>query len=405
MTPDPTLDPGLTSVVPVPDGSDFPIQNLPFGVFRPGSEAPRIGVAIGDMVLDLAAVQAAGFLGDLPSGAFAQQNLNGFMSLGRDSWRHTREVVSALLSEGDPGEFLSPQSSVEMVLPVTIGDYVDFYSSLHHATNVGRLFRSDQPALPDNWRHLPIGYHGRSATVVVSGTPVRRPLGQLAAGVYGPTAKLDFELEVGFVAGTGNAAGEPIPVAEAEAHIFGVCLVNDWSARDIQAWEYQPLGPFLGKSFATTISPWIVTLDALAPFRVPSPVQDPPPLPHLRAPEGAALDLDLRVSLGDTVLARPRFGSIYWTMAQQLAHATSNGAVVRCGDLFASGTVSDETESGSLLELSANGARPVALDGGSKRTFLEDGDRVVMRGRCERAGAVGIGLGECTGVVLQAKEM
>ncbi len=404
VTSDPTLDPGLRSVVPVPEGSDFPIQNLPFGVFAPGSGAPRVGVAIGEMVLDLDAAQRAGVLGDLPPGVFSHPALNPFLALGREAWRHTRESVSQLLSTGAPGEFLFQQSAVEMLLPVTIGDYVDFYSSIHHATNVGRLFRPDDPPLHPNWRHLPVGYHGRTSTVVVSGTPVRRPRGQVGPGAFGPTAKLDFELEVGFVVGAGNGDGHPIPVDDAESHIFGVCLVNDWSARDIQAWEYQPLGPFLGKSFATSVSPWIVTLDALAPFRVPAPPQDPRPLPHLVPSQAATLDLDLQVSLGGTVLARPRFASTYWTVAQQLAHATSNGAVVRRGDLFASGTVSDEQEPGSLLELSMNGATAVPLDDGSVRTFLEDGDEVSMSGRCERPGMVGIGFGECTGVVLAAKE-
>ncbi len=400
VTADPTLDPDLRSVVPVPQDSDFPIQNLPFGVFRPSGGRPRVGVAIGDMVLDLDAADLDG----MPGGVFASASLNSFLESGVKAWRLAREAVSDLLSRGDPEPFLYDRSDVEMLLPVEIGDFVDFYSSLQHATNVGRMFRPDAPPLLPNWRHLPVGYHGRSATVVVSGTPIPRPWGQLGPGSVGPTAKLDFEVEVGFVAGVGNRFGEPIPVDEAEDRIFGVCLVNDWSARDIQAWEYQPLGPFLGKSFATTMSPWIVSLSALAPFRVQPPSQDPAPPEHLGAPPMSGLDLHLEVSVNGSVVARPGLATMYWTMAQQLAHATSNGATVRSGDLLASGTVSDDTNAGSMLELSLNGSQVVRLARDSTRTFLEDGDRVVMRGRCERSGASGIGFGECAGVVTAVKE-
>jgi fumarylacetoacetase len=296
---------------------------------------------------------------------------------------------------------------VAMELPVAIGDYVDFYSSLHHATNVGMMFRPDAEPLLPNWRHLPVAYHGRASSVVVSGAPVVRPNGQRRGAdgpVFGPTERLDVEMEVGFVTGVGNPLGTSITVDGAEDHIFGVCLVNDWSARDIQAWEYQPLGPFLGKSFATTISPWIVTLDALAPFRVAPPAQDPAPLGYLSVDGDAALDLLLEIRLNGEVVSQPRFREMYWTMSQQLAHATVNGTNARTGDLYASGTVSGETPDtyGCLLEMTWNGARPLSLAGGEQRTYLEDGDEVVMRGWCERDGAARIGFGECAGTVVPA---
>nr|MBA2338017.1 fumarylacetoacetase [Acidimicrobiia bacterium] len=295
--------------------------------------------------------------------------------------------------------------------PVDITDYVDFYSSIHHATNVGLMFRPDEPPLMPNWRHLPVAYHGRSSTIVVSGTPVVRPVGQLpgeGGPRFGPSQKLDFELEVGFVAGVANAMGSRISVADAEGHIFGMCLVNDWSARDIQAWEYRPLGPFLAKSFATTMSPWLVTLDALAPFRVNAPPQHPPPPPYLAGGEGAdgeraAVDIALSVELNGEVITRPRFATMYWTMRQQLAHATVNGAAVTPGDLFASGTVSGAgpDELGCLLELTWNGTRPLEI-GGRRLTFLADGDTVVIRGRAAAAGATSIGFGPCAGTVVPA---
>jgi len=409
---DPTTDPALASWVPVAPGSDFPIQNLPFGVFRHG-EFTRVGVAIGEHVLDLAAVHAAGALDGLPAGIFARPDLNPFMALGGQVWRDTRSQISALLDAGSgrPGqadEWLVSMPEVEMELPVRIGDYVDFYSSIHHAMNVGRLFRPDAEPLLPNWRHLPVGYHGRASSVVVSGTPVVRPSGQSRGGdgpVFGPSQRLDIELEVGFVTGSGNALGTSIPVETAEEHIFGMCLVNDWSARDIQAWEYVPLGPFLGKSFATTMSPWIVTLDAVAPFRVPAPPQQPAPLPYLRAPEATGLDLHLSVELNGTQISGVNFNEMYWTMAQQLAHASVNGTNVRCGDLYASGTVSGTTPDalGSLLEMTHNGSEPLRLTSGDERTFLVDGDTVVLRGWCERDGAVRIGFGECVGTVIPAR--
>jgi fumarylacetoacetase len=371
-------------------------------------------VAIGDHVLDLAETHAGGHLDSVgvPPGSFTAANLNPLLSLGPAAWRGVRRRVSELLTvddaiRADPDRHLVPAAAAEMALPVAITDFVDFYSSIDHAANVGSMFRPDDPPLLPNWRHLPVGYHGRSSTVVVSGTPVPRPCGQLPGGDrprFGPSEKLDFEAEVGFVAGVGNPMGSTISLGDAEGHVFGLCLVNDWSARDVQAWEYRPLGPFLAKSFATTISPWIVTLDALAPFRVDPPAQDPPPCDYLvDTSGGGAIDLTLDVALNGQVLSRPRFAGMYWTIRQQLAHATVNGAAVTPGDLFASGTVSGPTtdEQGCLLEITWNGTRPVDV-GGEARTFLEDGDSVVLSGRVEAAGATPIGFGRCAGTVTPA---
>lgn len=418
---DSTLDPALESWVPVPADSDFPVQNLPFGVFSAPSRGWRVGVAIGDHILDLGETQDDGHLDDLeaPHGVLAAASLNPLLACGRQVWRALRRRVSALLTTDgalrtDPDRFLVAASDAAMGRPVDITDYVDFYSSIHHATNVGLMFRPDEPPLLPNWRHLPVAYHGRSSTVVVSGTPVVRPVGQLpgeGGPRFGPSQKLDFELEVGFVAGVANPMGSRVAVADAEGHIFGMCLVNDWSARDIQAWEYRPLGPFLAKSFATTMSPWLVTLDALAPFRVGAPPQDPAPPAYLVSGEeagekGAAVDIALSVELNGEVITRPRFASMYWTMRQQLAHATVNGAAVTPGDLFASGTVSGEDpgELGCLLELTWNGTKPIEL-GSERRTFLADGDTVVIRGRAAAGGATSIGFGPCAGTVMSATEM
>lgn len=412
---DKTVAARLTSWVPVPDTSDFPIQNLPFGVFR--TDYTRVGVAIGDQILDLAAVQEAGWLADvgLPDGVFARTTLNAFISLGRDRWQATRQILSGLLAAGDervatrPDRYLVAQRDAEMLLPVDIGDFVDFYSSLEHASNLGQMFRPDDPPLLPNWRQLPVGYHGRVSSIVVSGAPVVRPRGQRPGPegpTFGPSRRLDIELEVGFVTDSANPLGTPLSVGRVEDHIFGLCLVNDWSARDIQAWEYQPLGPYLGKSFATTVSPWIVTLDALAPFRVQARPQDPVPLPYLVTEGNNALDLDLRIELNGDVISRVGFRNMYWSMAQQLAHAASNGTNIRTGDLYGSGTVSGSTPDslGSMLELSWNGTRPIALSDGTSRTFLADGDRVVLRGWCQAEGFARIGFGECTGTVLPAVE-
>jgi len=419
------LDPNLESWVPVARESDFPIQNLPYGVFARNAAPPRIGVAIGNMVLDCHAVARAGLLDDCCERRLLQAELlNPLLAAGRSVWTSLRKRFAELLREGgdprlrDAGaeHFLVPQASVKMRLPMEVGDYVDFYSSLEHATNLGRLFRPNAEPLLPNWRWLPVGYHGRSASIVVDGTPIARPCGQRKAPDapvpdFGPSRRLDIELEMGFVAGPGNRLGEAIAIDDVRERIFGLLLVNDWSARDIQAWEYQPLGPFLGKSFATTISPWIVTLDALEPFRVESPPQEPKPLAYLRSGEPWGYDIELAVDLQtqrmrDTgrppaKISRTNFRRMYWSVAQQLAHATVNGAMVRPGDLFASGTISGsepETQ-GSLIELTWNGERPLELPDGEKRAFLEDGDEVILRGWCERRGARRIGFGAARGTI------
>ncbi len=392
------------SWVPVPDGSDFPLQNLPYGVFSRTGEVPRCGVAIGDFVLDLAPV-----LGD---SAFAGSSLNGFLAAGRGRWEQVRRSLTSFLSDPshaiDIEPHLIPRQEVTLHLPFEVADYVDFYASEHHATNVGRMFRPDGPPLTPNWKHLPIGYHGRAGTVVVSGTDVVRPCGQRrqpdAPPTYGPSQRLDIEAEVGFVVGVGSALGSRVPGADFREHVFGVVLLNDWSARDIQAWEYQPLGPFLGKSFATSISPWVVPLQALESAFVDPPVQDPEPLGYLRTAGATALDLSLEVDLNGTVISRPPFAGMYWTAAQQLAHLTVNGASLRTGDLYASGTVSgpDRDQRGSLLELSWNGTEALRLGDGSSRTFLSDGDTVTIRATAAGAGGARIGFGQVSGTVLPA---
>ncbi len=401
--------------------TDFPIENLPFGVFRRGGEPARPGVAIGDQVLDLAACARSGLLaGDLAAYATAP-TLNPLMAAGRAAATSLRAAVKALLDRSAPKrpDLLVPMADAEMQLPAAIGDYTDFYASVHHATNVGSMFRPDNPLLP-NYKWVPIGYHGRSSSIVVSGTPVRRPSGQTrddanAPPVVGPSRRLDYELEVGAFIATG---GTSIPVGSAEREIFGLCLVNDWSARDIQTWEYQPLGPFLSKNFATTISPWVVTLDALEPFRAPAyarPPGDPPPLPYLSAPRDAergGFDITLEVWLRSSRMrsegvpamrvSRGRFSGMYWTFAQMVAHHTVNGCNLRPGDLLASGTVSGETKDsrGCLLERTWRGAEPLELPTGERRAFLEDGDEITFRGFCERAGHRRIGFGECRGTVV-----
>jgi fumarylacetoacetase len=422
----PANDPGLRSFVAVPAESHFPIQNLPFGVFRRrATDEPRVGVAIGGLVLDLAELAGARLLDGnvLPGDFFTRQSdLNEFMARGNQAWREVRLRVSQLLRHDVPtlrdnvalrDRALVPMADVEMLLPARIGDYTDFYSSREHATNVGVMLRGAQNALMPNWLHLPVAYHGRASSVVVSGTDVRRPLGQTkaddaAAPTFGPSRTLDFELEVGAFIGPGNALGQPIPIAEAPAHVFGLVLVNDWSARDIQKWEYQPLGPFLAKNFATSISPWVVTLDALEPFRVPGPPQDPPPLAYLRSPGPWAYDVRLEVWLQPAGSATPQRISasnakyLYWNLCQQVAHHTVSGCNLQPGDLLASGTVSGPTPDslGSLLELSWKGTRPLAL-GTETRTFLHDGDRVTITGWCDGPG-YRVGFGDVTGTVLPA---
>jgi fumarylacetoacetase len=363
----------------------FGPANLPYGVFRrPGGE-PRVGVRYGDGVLDLAALAADGLLDD-PSGAFSQPSLNAFMAQGPLAWATTRERLQRLVAGVDAEPRLVELGDVELLLPFAVADYVDFWSSIHHAANSGRIFRPDGDPLPPSWRHMPMGYHGRSSTVVVSGTPVRRPNGQSRpsgsdAPLFGPSRNLDIELELGFVIGVPSTLGEPVPVDRALEHVFGVVLLNDWSARDLQAWESRPLGPFLGKSFATSISAWVVPLQALEPFRAGAPAQEPEPLPYLRE-QPWAFDIPLEIECNGTRVARTSGRHLYWSVAQQIAHLTVNGASMRTGDLLGSGTISgpEREERGSLLELSWNGAEPFSLADGSERTFLEDGDEVVLRG-------------------------
>ena len=420
---DRTHDPALQCWIPVAADSDFPIQNLPLGVFRPPGLGPRIGVAIGDQVLDLSALFRAGMFALGAENVFDRDALNDFMSLGPAAWRTVRTTVSQLLDANEKElrddaslrkESLFARQSVEMLLPARIGDYTDFYSSLEHATNMGKMFRDPANPLLPNWRHMPVGYNGRTSSIVVSGTPVRRPCGQMKPDeaempVYGPSRVLDIELEVGFFTGPGNELGTPIPVSETRGHIFGLVLVNDWSARDIQRWEYVPLGPFLGKSFATTVSPWVVTLDALEPFRVSPPAQDPAVLPYLRGEEHGAYDIDLEVwyearGSEPVRVSATNFKDMYWTMFQQLAHQTVNGTNVRPGDLYASGTVSGSTPGteGSLLELTWKGTKPLSFPGDVTRKFLEDGDTVILRGAA-KGKRYRIGFGECRGTILPAR--
>jgi len=364
----------------------FGRANLPYGIFRRAGEPARVGVRFGEGVLDLATLAADGLLDD-PGGAFAQPALNAFMACGPAAWAAARERLQRLVSGVDAEPGLIALDDVELLLPFAVADYVDFWSSIDHAANSGRIFRPGSDPLPPNWRHMPIGYHGRSGTVVAGGTPVRRPHGQSrpdreAPPVFGPSAKLDVELELGFVIGAPSAMGEAVPVALAAEHVFGVVLLNDWSARDLQAFESQPLGPFLGKSFATSISPWVTPMAALEPFRAaPLTPQEPAPADYLRE-EPWALDIALEIELNGEAIARTNGRHLYWSVAQQIAHLTVNGASLRTGDLLGSGTISGpaRAERGSLLELSWNGAEPLALAGGAERTFLEDGDEVVLRG-------------------------
>jgi fumarylacetoacetase len=400
------------SWVEVPEGSPFPLQNLPYGIFSHGPHHRHVGVAIGDHVLDVTrAAEAHPYLGEALEGP----TLNPFMALGRFAWTQLRAWLTQRLTDdahrGEIEPLLVPIADVQLHLPFDVADYVDFYSSEHHATNVGRIFRPDGDALTPNWKHLPIGYHGRSATVVVSGTPVVRPSGQRKAPAdpapsFGPSQRLDIEAEVGFVVGVGSELGTPVGIDDFAEHVFGVCLVNDWSARDLQAWEYVPLGPFLGKSFATSVSPWIVPLEALEAARCDPPPRDPTPLPYLRDTQPWGLQLDLEVELNGTVVSRPPFDTMYWTPAQQLAHLTVNGANVRTGDLYASGTVSgpEPGQRGSLLELAWSGTQPITLDDGSTRSFLADGDTVAIRGWAPGAEGVRIGFGAVTGTIVPARE-
>jgi len=417
-------DPRLKSWVEVPKGSDFPIQNLPFGIFKTRYLNPVAGIAIGNHVLDLVYLHENGFLDklDLPQGIFNQKYLNDFLALGRKKGREVRERISELLrhdndelkSNKSASEIaLIPMSEVQMCMPVRIPNYTDFYSSEEHATNVGSMFRDPKNALLPNWKHLPVGYHGRASSIVVSGTPIHRPKGQVKPPdaelpVFCPSQKLDFELEVAFITCTETKLGSHITTKETEENIFGLVLFNDWSARDIQSWEYVPLGPFLAKNFASTISPWIVTLDALEPFRTKGPEQVPHVLPYLAFEGDKNFDISLEVFIQPeksqpTTVCRSNFKYMYWNMAQQLAHHTVNGCNIQVGDLYASGTISGPSPGsyGSMLELSWNGQRPLHLVDGSERKFLLDGDSVIIKGHAEKDG-IRVGFGDCSGKILSA---
>lgn len=417
------------SFVPVSDGCDFSYNNLPYGIFStPTNKNPRPGVAIGDYILDLSVVK------DFFTGPHLQDNhhvfeepaLNAFMALGRPAWVEARQVAQKLLSKNEPvlrddvvlkAKALVPMSQATMHLPAKIGDYTDFYSSLEHATNVGTMFRGKDNALMPNWKYLPVGYHGRASSVVVSGTPIRRPNGQTRPDdskppVFGPCKLMDFELEMAFFVGPPSSLGEPIPIEKAQDHIFGMVLMNDWSARDIQKWEYVPLGPFLAKNLGTTISPWVVTLEALEPFRCPNVAQDLVPFSYLSHKDQFNFDINLEVSIkpkdsqDPTTVSKSNFKFMYWTMKQQLTHHSISGCNMQPGDLLGSGTISGPTEDsyGSMLELCWKGTKPVALKGGDTRTFLKDGDEVIMKGHCQTEGHR-IGFGECRGIVLPAHQL
>ena len=428
---DETHDPARRSWVESANdpATDFPIQNLPFGVFRrKGSkESGRIGVAIGDQVLDVAACLNAGLLNGLDletNAALQRESLNEIMRLGRAAWRSVRRIVGDLLDAGrakPQAAVVIPHASVEMLLPAQIGDYTDFYASIHHATNVGSMFRPDNPLLP-NYKHLPVGYHGRASSIVASGTPIRRPMGQTVTNdagppTFGPCKLLDYEMELGVFVGRGNAMGTRIEMKDVSEHLFGMVIVNDWSARDIQKWEYQPLGPFNAKNFGTTISPWVVTMDALEPFRVPlqpRPESDPQPLDYLQSRENWGYDINVEVSIASAGMrernlsphriSRGNFRDMYWTLAQMLVHHTSTGCNLRPGDLLASGTISGPTEDsrGCLLERTWRGQNPIDLPDGTQRKFLQDGDEIAMSAAASGHDSRQIGFGACAGAVTSA---
>ncbi len=413
--------PNKSSWVQIPEGSDFTIHNLPFGIFSIKNGKPRVGIAIGNQILDLAAVARLGHFDALKidKKVFSQNTLNDFISLGKSKTSRLRKKVQQLLSSKKSPligkrAVLIAQSKATMHMPVAVGDYTDFYSSIEHATNLGKMFRDPKNALLPNWRHLPVGYHGRASSIVVSGTPIHRPKGQVMPvgadkPIFKASGRLDFELETAFIIGKENKLGNSIPVNEAEDYIFGKVLFNDWSARDIQKWEYVPLGPFLGKSFASSISPWIVTMDALEPFRTKGPVQKPKVLPYLKYKGDKNFNINLQVSIQpqgkkETVVSNSNFKFMYWNMSQQLAHHTVNGCNTKVGDMMASGTISgrDNNSFGSMLEISHSGKNPVTLDSGEKRAFIEDNDTVIMRGYCEKDG-MRVGFGEVRGKVLPAR--
>ena len=416
----------LRSFVEVSPDSDFPIQNLPFGVFQPKQDKPRVGVAIGDRVVDLSALEELGhFQSPEFQGrkVFSEESLNSFLALGRPAWRKTREVLQHLLAADAPilrddpvirGRVFHAQGDVVMKLPARIGNYTDFYSSYHHAHNVGTMLRGPENALMPNWKWLPVAYHGRASSVVISGTDVRRPSGQIkppdaSEPMFSASKSLDYELEMAFLIGPGNSLGAPVPIDRAMDHIFGLVLMNDWSARDIQAWEYQPLGPFLAKNFCTSISPWVVTLEALEPFRKPLPPQDPAPLPYLRAKNDFTFDIQLEARLqalsmkAPHVITRTNFQNLYWSISQQLAHHTITGCNLEPGDLLASGTISGATDEsrGCMLELTWRGANPLKLPNGEARKWLEDGDTLTITGWCQ-GDSYRVGFGEVSGRILPA---
>jgi fumarylacetoacetase len=417
-------DPSLRSWIEVDPKSDFPIQNLPFGIFKTQSSSPRIGVAIGDQVLDLAILNKLGFLDKLKidNSVFTNQYLNDFIALGKSTTSAVRECVSHLLNENTSdlrdnkearAKVLQYISNVQLQMPVRIGDYTDFYSSIDHATNVGIMFRDPQNALLPNWKHLPVGYHGRSSSIVISGTDIHRPKGQTKPNeaeppVFGPCKSLDFELETAFIIGKETQLGQSITTGKAEEHIFGMVLFNDWSARDIQTWEYVPLGPFLAKNFGSTISPWVITMDALEPFRVAGYKQEPKVLPYLEYSGDKNIDINLDVFIQpdkgeENLVSHSNYKFMYWTMEQQLAHHTVNGCNVNVGDLMASGTISGPTPDsyGSMLEISWKGTKPVKMKDGSERKFINDNDTVIMRGYCQKDN-VRIGFGEAKGKIVPA---
>ncbi|ESU20409.1 fumarylacetoacetase [Flavobacterium enshiense DK69] len=415
-------DPNRKSWLHVPENSDFPIQNIPFGVFITKEDVVTIGTRIGDFAIDMGALQQLGYFEgiDLTDDMFMQDTLNDFIGDGKKTWRQVRNRLADIFDETNAtlrdnkahrDVAIFNIDDVEMQLPVHIGDYTDFYSSKEHATNVGKMFRDPENALLPNWLHIPVGYHGRSSTIVPSGIPVHRPMGQTLPNgetqpVFGPSRLVDFELETAFITTDANIMGENIPVTEAEDYIFGMVLLNDWSARDIQKWEYIPLGPFLAKNFASSISPWIVTLDALEPFRTASPKQEPKPLPYLQQPGDHAFDINLEVSIApedseETLVCKSNFKYMYWTMSQQLAHHTINGCRINSGDMMGSGTISGSTEDsfGSMLELTWGGKNPLKMKDGSERKFINDGDTVIMRGFCQNHN-VRIGFGEVASKLL-----
>ena len=420
-------DPQRKSWINVPENSDFPIQNIPFGVFITKEDVITIGTRIGNCAIDMGALQQLGYFEgiELTDDMFMQDTLNDFISDGKKTWRLVRNRLAELFDETnatlrDNKEHrevvIFSVEDIEMLLPVQIGDYTDFYSSKEHATNVGKMFRDPENALLPNWLHIPVGYHGRSSTIVPSGIPVHRPYGQTLPNgettpVFGPSRLVDFELETAFITTDANLMGEPIPVEEAEEHIFGMVLFNDWSARDIQKWEYVPLGPFLAKNFASSISPWIVTMDALEPFRVKGPEQSPEPMPYLQQKGAKAFDINLEVAIKpenaqETVVSRSNFKYMYWSMAQQLAHHTINGCRVNSGDMMGSGTISGPTEDsyGSMLELSWGGQKPLQLNDGSERKFINDNDTVIIRGYCQKEN-LRFGFGEVSSKLLPAIDL